>query len=305
MAYGSVSVIIATNRGGDYLAEAVTSVRAQTIAVSEVLLVDDGSPSPGLVRTAEELGLIYIRQHAAGVSAARNAGAAAATGQWIAFLDDDDVWHPERIRCQLEALARSPGSIGSYTGGWYMDEAGAPFGDGWGAPPAPTDEMIRGSVPLPRLITVLVRRDVYIMVGGCRPDMQQGEDNELVLRLLLAGDLVAVDRPLIGYRRHARNVTRRRLPGTTDIRDVLEEHRRGAVARGDDHLATMLGQNLRALRRSSAEENLGELITALRSGDWSYARAVAARGVYRMPFHSVTAVYRRALRRRRRFRPSR
>ena len=122
----AVSVIIPTNRGGPYLAEAVASLRAQTAAPDEVILVDDGSPSPGLAAIARELGVDYVRKDAGGISSARNAGVARARGTWVAFLDDDDLWHPDRLRAQLSALDGDPDAIASFTGGEYIDAAGRP-----------------------------------------------------------------------------------------------------------------------------------------------------------------------------------
>jgi len=76
----SVSVIIPTNRDGRYLRDTVASVRAQTAPVGEILLVDDGSPAPGLAQIAAELGVSYVRQDASGLYVARNTGVAAVRG---------------------------------------------------------------------------------------------------------------------------------------------------------------------------------------------------------------------------------
>src|SRR5687767_14272248 len=118
----TISVIIPTNRGGPYLAEAVASLRAQTLAVSDILLVDDGSPAPGLEDVARELGLRYHRQEPSGIAAARNTGVRQVDSEWVAFLDDDDFWHPDRLRAQLSALAGEPDAIACFTGGEYIDE---------------------------------------------------------------------------------------------------------------------------------------------------------------------------------------
>src|SRR6478609_216235 len=104
----TISVIMPTNRGGPYLAEAVASLRAQTLATSDILLVDDGSPAPGLEDVARELGLRYYRQEPSGIAAARNAGVHQVDSEWVAFLDDDDVWHPDRLRAQMSAVVRAP-----------------------------------------------------------------------------------------------------------------------------------------------------------------------------------------------------
>lgn len=285
----SVSVIIPTNRDGRYLRETVASVRAQTAPVGEIVLVDDGAPAPGLAAIAAELGVTYVRQDASGLSVARNTGVAAAHGDWIAFLDDDDVWHPERIRSQLDALAAAPEAIAAYTGGWYMDAEGRPFGAGWPAPAASARDMLSGAVTFPRITTLLISRSAYTGVGGCRSEMEPAEDNELILRLLQRGEFAAVDRQLVGYRRHSANVTNRGLPGRkAAVRGLRGQLR--AARRGDRELATLLKQNLRRYRRHAAAENLGELAAAARAGRGRYVAALSWWAVGSAPLESAEAV---------------
>jgi glycosyltransferase involved in cell wall biosynthesis len=291
----SVSVIIPTNRDGRYLREAVASVRAQTAPVGEILLVDDGSPAPGLAAIAAELNVSYVRQDASGLSVARNTGVAAVRGDWIAFLDDDDIWHPEKIRSQVDALTTSPEAIGAYTGGWYMDADAKTFGVGWPAPPASAREMLSGRVTFPRITTLLIRRSVYLAAGGCRREMEPAEDNELILRLLQAGEFTAVDRQLVGYRRHNANVTNNGLPGRNAAIRGLVGHLRSAHRRGDRELAGLLQRNLRHYRRHAAQENLGELAMAVKSGRGRSALALVGWAMRRAPLESVDALVRRAL----------
>lgn len=293
----SVSVVIPTNRGGRYLESAVASVNRQTTPAREIILVDDGSPAPGLEATASALGVRYIRQAASGISVARNTGVAAATGAWIAFLDDDDVWDPQRLELQLSAITRRPRAIAAYTGGWYMDAAGEKFGDGWPAPSATRDAFLAGDVPFPRITTLLVRREAYLAVGGCATLMEPAEDNDLILRLLVRGEFVGVDQQLVGYRRHDSNVTRRGLRGREASQRAVSGAVRAARGRGDQPLVELLSSNLRALRRASASENLGEFIGAARGREWRYAGRVAWWGVTSVPIESVGAVRDRLSRR--------
>lgn len=290
----SVSVVIPTNRGGPYLAEAVASVRAQTVAVREIILVDDGSPHPGLGAVAAELGLSYRRQHPSGLSVARNSGAAAATGEWLAFLDDDDVWHPERLARQFAALDDDPTAVAVSTGGWYMDADGVPFGDGWPSPRAASRDLLRGAVPFPRITTLLIRRGEYLAAGGCRSAMEPSEDNELILRLLQRGEFAAVDAALVGYRRHRDNVTRRGLAGRVASRRAVLEQLCAAKHADDGELSDLLRQNLRASRHDAAAQNLGEFIDAWRARDRTYARKTAWFAVRWAPWQSLGAVARRA-----------
>jgi glycosyltransferase involved in cell wall biosynthesis len=294
----SISVIIPTNRDGRYLRETVASVRSQTAAVGEIVLVDDGSPPPGLADIAAELGVSYVQQDASGLSAARNTGVATARGEWIAFLDDDDVWHPERIQSQLDALTGASEAIAAYTGGWYMDAEGKPFGQGWPAPAASARDMLAGEVTFPRITTLLIRRSAYLAVGGCRSEMEPAEDNELILRLLQRGEFAAVDRQLVGYRRHNANITNRGLPGRKAAIRGLRHQVRLARRRGDRELARLLTRNLRHYRHHAAAENLAELAATAKTARSSYGLALTWWAICSAPVDSADAIARSVFRRR-------
>lgn len=287
----SVSVIIPTNRGGPFLDEAVASVRAQTVPVAEVILVDDGSPAPGLGDVAARLGLRYLRQEPSGIAAARNLGVAHATGEWVAFLDDDDVWHPERIEEQLRALDARSDAVACGTGGWYMDGAGQRFGEDWWQHPASSQDLLAGRVPLPRITTLTIRRQAYLDVGGCDSDMEPAEDNDLVLRLVATGEVATVPRPLVGYRRHGGNLSSSRLRGRLAGDRVVRTRLAHARRRGDGELTALLRVNLRLLRRRAALENLRDLRAAVRERDWQASRAAAAWAIRRAPSESAAALW--------------
>lgn len=284
-----ITVIIPTNRGGRYLDEAVASVRAQTHPVQEILLVDDGSPAPGLGDVASRLGLRMIRQRASGLSVARNTGAQEATHAWIAYLDDDDVWHPDRLAEQLRALAAAPDAVAVFSGGWYMDAEGRVFGEGWGGPRATSAQMISYDVVPPRITTLLIRRESYLAVGGCRSEMEPAEDNDLIQRLLMTGEFAAVDRQLVGYRRHGGNITQRGLAGRRANRRVLTDLIE--ATKGDPTPLALLRQHRRAFRRYAAADNVGELIDAVRGKDLPYALALTGWGIGRVPIESIGAVF--------------
>lgn len=105
----SIAVVIPSFNRLALLQRALDSVLAQTVSVAEIIVVDDGSsdgttailqPSYPQVR--------FLLQENRGVSVARNAGIAAAGGDWIALLDSDDVWHPDKIARQMQAIAAAP-----------------------------------------------------------------------------------------------------------------------------------------------------------------------------------------------------
>lgn len=109
MCCSAVSVIIPTFNRQATIARAINSVLNQTIPAQQIIVVDDGSTD----RTAEMIAHRYpsitlIQQAHTGVSAARNAGIAISTNDWVAFLDSDDQWLPEKLSRQLAHLSKKP-----------------------------------------------------------------------------------------------------------------------------------------------------------------------------------------------------
>ena len=103
------SVIIAVYNGEATIRRAIESVLSQSYTQRELIVVDDGSTdnTPQLVRQFGDA-VHYLRQENAGVSAARNAGARHAGGEWLAFLDADDWYYPDRLRLHAEWIMRDP-----------------------------------------------------------------------------------------------------------------------------------------------------------------------------------------------------
>lgn len=120
-----VSVIIPTYNRALSIREAVDSVLDQTFSDFEVIVVDDGSTDDTPARLAVYGDRIrVIRQVNAGVSAARNAGLAAAQGIWIAFLDSDDLWLPDKLAHQLSELGKYPNAVGHVVDITMVDGSG-------------------------------------------------------------------------------------------------------------------------------------------------------------------------------------
>lgn len=119
------SVIIPVYNAAATLARALDSVLAQTYAAHEIIVVDDGSTDASAAVAAGYADKIrYLRQHNAGVSAARNRGAQVASGDWLAFLDADDWYYPDRLKWHAEWIARDP-ALDFLSGDYeYRDAAG-------------------------------------------------------------------------------------------------------------------------------------------------------------------------------------
>ena len=134
-----VDIVMATNRASRYLPETLASVRAQTYQDWQLIIVDDGTPDPaavpravgGMPRTT------IIRQANRGLPAARNVGIAHGGAPFVALIDDDDLWHPNKLAGQVASLAKAPDALAAFTAGRYIDSEGSGFGAGWPARPCP------------------------------------------------------------------------------------------------------------------------------------------------------------------------
>ncbi len=125
-----VSVIIPAYKVEKYIADTIQSVLEQTYKNFELLIVDDGSPDKSV-----EIGQQFvdprikiIRQNNRGVSAARNTGVSHAQGEYLAFLDGDDLWLPEKLEKHVEHLESSPTVGVSFSHSAFINEAGQSLG---------------------------------------------------------------------------------------------------------------------------------------------------------------------------------
>jgi glycosyltransferase involved in cell wall biosynthesis len=211
----AVSVVIPLYNKGTYVAAAIRSVQAQSCGDLELIVVDDGSTDGGasIAHEAGDHRLRLIRQENAGAGAARNAGIEAARGRWVAFLDADDLWEPDRLSRQLALLERHPDVV--WAAGAYLTTTGA---DPIGRPSAPLDEAwfvapeVVGDalVALPRggyiwTGTVMIKRRILSELGGFDPTLPNGQDLDLWIRLALRHPRLAYVRtPLARYRTDVR-----------------------------------------------------------------------------------------------------
>ena len=196
-----VSVVIPTHDRLALLMEAIDSVRAQSYAPIELIVVDDGSTDGTSDRLRAEPGLRLLRiDHNGRPGAVRNAGVAVATGDYLAFLDSDDLWMPDKLALQMELLRASPGTpIVHSRELWLRD--GHPVSQagqrhrraGWLFADA-----VRKCIVGPS--TVVLHRAVLREVGGFREDLEIAEDYELWLRVTARFPVAYCDRPLVTKR---------------------------------------------------------------------------------------------------------
>lgn len=211
-----VSVIIPTYNHRQFLGAALESVFSQTFTDYEVIVVNDGATdgtTEFLQPFINESRIRYFEQTNAGVAAARNRAVAAAKGEYIAFLDDDDVWPMDKLQWQVEFLSNNPEF--DLVGGpsKFIDETGAEQAEGMDLKQGEItyDDLFWGC-PFGSPGQTLIRRDAYLEVGGMNPDLWGTDDYDLYFRLARRKPMVGVPRIALYYRFHAgaasRNVSR-------------------------------------------------------------------------------------------------
>ena len=224
-----VSVIIPTYNSDRYIVAAIRSVLAQTYPHWEILVIDDGSQDETqqiLQPMVEQYGdrLHYIYQTNQGVSAARNRGIEAATGEFVAFLDADDIFLPDKLAAQIAVFAEQP-QLGMVHSGWRrVDAAGNPLlnVEPWQEiPTLDLESWLRWKPVLPS--AMMFRRQWLVEVGGFDSRFPPAEDTELVLRLALRGCEAAWLRQItVLYRQHADSAMYKGLPQARSLATVLD-----------------------------------------------------------------------------------
>jgi glycosyltransferase involved in cell wall biosynthesis len=202
-----LSVVIPSRNRWPLLRRAVATALAQDGVALEVVVVDDGSTDDSAER-AEQLGdarVRVLRRPHRGVAAARNAGIEAASAPWIALLDDDDVWAPDKSRRQLDALARRDAAV-AYASAVVTD-ARLAFKRVLPAPDA--DRVVTsllGSNTIGTPSSVVARRDALLAIGGFDERFSILADWDAWLRLCPGRRAAACTEPLVGYVEHDANL---------------------------------------------------------------------------------------------------
>jgi glycosyltransferase involved in cell wall biosynthesis len=269
-ALAEVSIVVAAYNQAPLLAQAIDSVRAQTFADWELVVVDDGSTddTPEVVaRRADDPRIVYVRQARAERCVARNRGIAASTGRLVAFLDADDLWRPEKLARQVAALAAEPAAGLCYTIARFVDAAGRPLPIRKPARPLAGDAfacLMRGNVLI--LASVVVRRACLDEAGGFDPALARYgcEDWDLWLGIARRHPVAVVDEELTLYRRHDANTGWERvLAGALMVVDRWYADAETAARAGVSHrtvralqlwlnAASLAGENRAAAARLAA-----------------------------------------------------
>lgn len=217
---GGITVILAVRDGRRYLPSAIESLHRQTLVPAEILAVVGTSADDTLDYLRAQPDIRVLEQDGTGLAAARNQGVEVAGCAWIAFLDHDDLWHPEKLATQWRSLSSAEGAVASVTHFRLVEDVdpddpahvssrpGQPARPGW-TPSA-----------------LLAHRDVFRAVGPFDPSLGMGCDTDWFRRLRLADVAVAVaTEVLLDKRIHAANLSRDTAVNRAAMFRMLAKHR--------------------------------------------------------------------------------
>ncbi len=264
-----LSVILPVHNCRRYLAAAIASISAQSGRNFEFIIVDDGSTDGSAAvidrAAAADSRIRIIRRPNTGIVGALNDGLAAATGEFIARMDGDDLAEPTRFVEQFAFLTLHPHCVAVGSAVWFIDPDSAVL-DRY-APPtthaAIEAELLRGNGGALIHPSLMLRRAAVTAVGGYRREYDRAEDLDLFLRLARHGTLANLPAPLLRYRLHigSTNFVHREQQRDLSTRLVMQARAaRGLPALPPGELSTG------AADLTPAARHRGWVITALRWG---------------------------------------
>jgi glycosyltransferase involved in cell wall biosynthesis len=215
-----VSVIIPTHNRAGLLRQAIASVLEQTFEDFEIVIVDDASDDDTRAAVAgqADVRIRYFRhKQNRGEAASRNSGIAHSSGEYIAFLDDDDTWLPDKLEAQVRLLDRCPARVGAvYCGYDRIDMAsGATIAttlpERCGAIYADLREQNWVGSPS----AVILRRECFDKAGRFDEQLRFGVDYDMWIRIARFYDFECIPRPLVRYTVHADRLS-------ADTRTILQ-----------------------------------------------------------------------------------
>jgi glycosyltransferase involved in cell wall biosynthesis len=219
-----ISCVVPVFNGERYLAETLKSIFAQSWRPLEVIVVDDGSTdgTPEIV-ASHGASVRYLKQSNSGAAAARNLGVRAASGEFIAFLDADDLWHSEKLARQIDVFQQRPelGLCLTHLQNFWITEL---------APEKNRFEGHRLADVLPGYVTqtLLARRSLFEHVGEFNVDFRLGDATDWFLRTAEAGAIMELLPDVLVYRRmHETNISME--PGSRRMTATMQNAQLAAV----------------------------------------------------------------------------
>lgn len=239
------SVIIPVYNRADMLQQALESVFRQEFEDYEVIVIDDGSTDDLslLIQNFQDR-VIFLRQDNAGPGAARNRGSAVAQGEYLAFLDSDDLWFPWTLCTIAKVITATPSlSMILGTGVWFENVRQLESVCSGGSRYIVSDDYLASSKTMLWAGTggLVVRRAEFHRVGGFSVATRCAEDLDLLLRLGTSQRFASIEQPAtFAYRQHTGNSIHNLSESLRGIRQLIKNEKRGVYPGGYLRLADRL-----------------------------------------------------------------
>ncbi len=229
----AVSVVIPTYKHRDWILDTLASVYRQTFTDFEVIIVNDGSTDDTaqvVKQIVAERGIRYFEQTNAGQSRARNFGISQANGEFVALLDDDDLWPVEKLEWQVATLRSCPEAVMAYGGVQLISDVRTEINSDemYTAQGKPPSGQIREALLRQNRIwspgQTLIRATALAKTGGLDEAIWGVDDWDLYLRLSELGSIEYRDKLGLRYRKHAGNASQNALRMCSNYRKVVRKH---------------------------------------------------------------------------------
>jgi glycosyltransferase involved in cell wall biosynthesis len=263
-----ISVIIPTCNRAGFVAGAIKSALAQSLRDLEIIVVDDGSTdnTAAVIESLHQPGLVYLRHdRRLGGAAARNTGILHSRGEYVAFLDDDDEWYPEKLARQMDVMLSSPREVGGvYTGYFIVDR---------------NDDQIRGQVvPTERgdlyeallagnciggTSSMLLRRACFEEIGLFDERLPSFQDYDLWLRVARKFHFDYVREPMLKYFIHNEKIWTNSEALLQGLELMLRKHGHSAAFRRKCSVY-YLSLGVQFCERNRLDAGRGALVSAAR-----------------------------------------
>ena len=218
-----ISVVIPAYNAADFLPKAIANIKAQKQERLEIIVVDDGSVD-NCAQLASELGARAFRQENSGPAAARNKGLELARGEFIAFLDADDLWPEGSLQARLDCLQNNPQieiALGKVQ--CLRDVTPDRSTPEQSTPDTPTTELSEPFVSF-NIGAALYRRSVFEKIGPFDADLRYGEDTDWFMRAREAAvGLLVLPQTTLHYRLHAGGMTNGKSAADLNVVRVLKK----------------------------------------------------------------------------------
>lgn len=276
---GLVSVVIPVYNAADHLKETLSSILNQTYRNFEIIAVDDGSSDSSIDIIQSFDGVVLIQQTNSGPAAARNKGVQAAKGEWIAFLDADDLWEPDKLEKQLQTMNGCEWIYSDifFMGGVNDSRRDSSFSD---KPSGNVfDKLICSNFI--GTSTVLIRHRVINEVGGFDETLRTIQDWDLWIRIARKYSIAYISEPLVNYRIHsvsASRSSRKTLPN--HLRVIEKTFSSGGISEDMMHLKRTAKASSLSICSQIAEEEK----------DFSFAFQCALRAFIHQPLNKQCTV---------------